>query len=61
VGRPDFKSGWDCLTVSGGFDSHPPPPPNKTKRLDKIGKKNQWIRSKSAGKKCCKLLQGNTV
>jgi selenocysteine-specific elongation factor len=26
VGRPDFKSGWGCQTVSGGFDSHPPPP-----------------------------------
>ena len=26
VGRPDFKSGWDRQTVSGGFDSHPPPP-----------------------------------
>ncbi len=26
VGRPDFKSGWDRETVSGGFDSHPPPP-----------------------------------
>ncbi|MGA7325418.1 MAG: selenocysteine-specific translation elongation factor, partial [Rhodomicrobium sp.] len=23
VGRPDFKSGWDRETVSGGFDSHP--------------------------------------
>ena len=20
--RPDFKSGWDCPTVSAGFDSH---------------------------------------
>jgi selenocysteine-specific elongation factor len=28
VGRPDFKSGWGCQTVSGGFDSHPPPPPS---------------------------------
>jgi selenocysteine-specific elongation factor len=28
VGRPDFKSGWGRQTVSGGFDSHPPPPPN---------------------------------
>ena len=27
VGRPDFKSGWGRQTVSGGFDSHPPPPP----------------------------------
>ncbi len=27
VGRPDFKSGWDRQTASGGFDSHPPPPP----------------------------------
>ena len=26
VERPDFKSGWDRQTVSGGFDSHPPPP-----------------------------------
>ena len=26
VGRPDFKSGWGRQTVSGGFDSHPPPP-----------------------------------
>jgi selenocysteine-specific elongation factor len=30
VGRPDFKSGWGCQTVSGGFDSHPPPPPLKS-------------------------------
>jgi selenocysteine-specific elongation factor len=29
VGRPDFKSGWGRQTVSGGFDSHPPPPPLK--------------------------------
>ena len=29
VGRPDFKSGWGRQTVSGGFDSHPPPPPTK--------------------------------
>jgi selenocysteine-specific elongation factor len=29
VGRPDFKSGWGCQTASGGFDSHPPPPPVK--------------------------------
>jgi selenocysteine-specific elongation factor len=29
VGRPDFKSGWGRQTVSGGFDSHPPPPPHK--------------------------------
>ncbi len=28
VGRPDFKSGWGRQTVSGGFDSHPPPPSN---------------------------------
>jgi hypothetical protein len=35
VGRPDFKSGWDCLTVSGGFDSHPPPPPHKAKDNEK--------------------------
>ena len=28
VGRPDFKSGWGRRTVSGGFDSHPPPPPS---------------------------------
>ena len=27
VERPDFKSGWGRQTVSGGFDSHPPPPP----------------------------------
>ena len=27
VGRPDFKSGWGRETVSGGFDSHSPPPP----------------------------------
>ena len=26
VGRPDFKSGRDCETVLGGFDSHSPPP-----------------------------------
>ena len=26
VGRPDFKSGWGRQTVSGGFNSHPPPP-----------------------------------
>jgi selenocysteine-specific elongation factor len=26
VERPDFKSGWGRQTVSGGFDSHPPPP-----------------------------------
>ncbi len=26
VGRPDFKSGWGRQTVSGGFDSHSPPP-----------------------------------
>ena len=26
VGRPDFKSGRDCETVPGGFDSHSPPP-----------------------------------
>ena len=29
VGRPDFKSGRDRQTVSGGFDSHPPPPPSR--------------------------------
>src|SRR5208337_1957396 len=29
VGRPDFKSGWGRQTVSGGFDSHPPPPPSQ--------------------------------
>jgi selenocysteine-specific elongation factor len=29
VGRPDFKSGWGRQTVSGGFDSHPPPPSAK--------------------------------
>jgi selenocysteine-specific elongation factor len=28
VERPDFKSGWDRRTVLGGFDSHPPPPPD---------------------------------
>ncbi len=33
VGRPDFKSGWGRQTVSGGFDSHPPPPPNKINEL----------------------------
>lgn len=27
VGRPDFKSGWGCLTVLGGFDSRSLPPP----------------------------------
>lgn len=26
VGRSDFKSGWGGETVSGGFDSHSPPP-----------------------------------
>lgn len=26
VGRPVFKTGWGRQTVSGGFDSHPPPP-----------------------------------
>jgi nitroreductase len=26
VGRPDFKSGWGCLTVPGGFDSRSLPP-----------------------------------
>ena len=26
VGRPDFKSGWGCETVPGGFDSHSLPP-----------------------------------
>jgi selenocysteine-specific elongation factor len=31
VGRPDFKSGWGRQTASGGFDSHPPPPPNPRK------------------------------
>jgi selenocysteine-specific elongation factor len=29
VGRPDFKSGWGRQTVSGGFDSHPPPPSSR--------------------------------
>jgi selenocysteine-specific elongation factor len=29
VAGPDFKSGWGRQTVSGGFDSHPPPPPQK--------------------------------
>ena len=32
VGRPDFKSGWGRQTVSGGFDSHPPPPPSRKPR-----------------------------
>ncbi len=32
VGRPDFKSGWGCQTVPGGFDSHPPPPTAKEVR-----------------------------
>ncbi len=31
VGRPDFKSGWGRQTASGGFDSHPPPPPSNVK------------------------------
>ena len=31
VERPDFKSGWGRQTVSGGFDSHPPPP-NRSER-----------------------------
>jgi selenocysteine-specific elongation factor len=26
VGRPDFKSGWGCEPVPGGFDSHSLPP-----------------------------------
>jgi selenocysteine-specific elongation factor len=26
VGRPDFKSVWGSEPVSGGFDSHSPPP-----------------------------------
>jgi selenocysteine-specific elongation factor len=26
VGRSDFKSEWGSETVSGGFDSHSPPP-----------------------------------
>ncbi len=29
VGRPDFKSGWGCETVPGGFDSHSPPPDSR--------------------------------
>ena len=29
VGRPDFKSGWGRQTVSGGFNSHPLPPPSQ--------------------------------
>ena len=33
VGRPDFKSGWGRQTVSGGFDSHPPPPPSSNVSL----------------------------
>jgi selenocysteine-specific elongation factor len=32
VGRPVFKTGWGCQTVSGGFDSHPPPPSSRTGR-----------------------------
>ena len=32
VERPDFKSGWGRQTVSGGFDSHPPPPPARKVR-----------------------------
>ena len=32
VGRPDFKSGWGRQTVSGGFDSHPPPPRSREVR-----------------------------
>lgn len=32
VGRPVFKTGWGCQTVSGGFDSHPPPPPSRAGR-----------------------------
>lgn len=38
VGRPDFKSGWGSETVSGGFDSHSPPPdppvPDTTRHSD---------------------------
>jgi selenocysteine-specific elongation factor len=33
VGRPDFKSGWGRQTVSGGFDSHPPPPSTSTSKV----------------------------
>lgn len=32
VGRPVFKTGWGCQTVSGGFDSHPPPPSSREAR-----------------------------
>ena len=32
VGRPVFKTGWGCQTVSGGFDSHPPPPSPRENR-----------------------------
>jgi selenocysteine-specific elongation factor len=39
VGRPDFKSGWDRQTASGGFDSHPPPPSNKINGLSRTPQK----------------------
>ena len=63
VGRPDFKSGWDCLTVSGGFDSHPPPPPNKTNGLrqsqrKKISGLGQNPREKRVAS-CCKAIPFN--
>jgi selenocysteine-specific elongation factor len=32
VGRPVFKTGWGRQTVSGGFDSHPPPPSSREAR-----------------------------
>lgn len=32
VGRSDFKSEWGSQPVSGGFDSHPPPPSPSRKR-----------------------------
>lgn len=33
VERPDFKSGWGRQTVSGGFDSHPPPPTSTSEKV----------------------------
>ncbi len=39
VGRPDFKSGRGRQTVSGGFDSHPPPPSNKSDGLGRSPQK----------------------
>ena len=36
VGRPDFKSGWGRQTVPGGFDSHPPPPPDPSQKKTEV-------------------------